>query len=332
MAQVNSTFYDLVIPKLYETITITQDNKHVIDCGLHSSPNHRKMSVPDENGVDEHYSESLPKDYKSRKDRAIEWCVRLVVDTPVEGLVRSIEYIVDLLPQDRLGSVEELVYTRRALVMPEHDDDVRHLHHILPPFTPAGATDGDIDQLPKTKRVILHLSDDVLSMMTARQIIRPLGYWCKRRRHDRRPAEFVIYDLELEQARYHFDYMNVECHFRIYDHHSPGALLVDFLDWLWPFIRFLKVSSFPRLKLFDLHPIQFTDEAPPTGPTEESLQQIHSIVETRLKTSRYILGFAEERRTELVRTIMERFSFHESENEQGQYPISRPIPVRPPPG
>jgi len=159
MAQVNSTFYDLVISKLYETITITEDNKYVISHGIHPSQHHRWIIFLDENGIDQDYIEPPPKGYKTRKDRAFECCVGLIVDTPVEDLVQSIEDIVDLLPQDRLGNVEELVFTGRALMRTTYDDVVYDLAQILPPFTPVMAAD-EFNQLPRTKRVILHIVAD----------------------------------------------------------------------------------------------------------------------------------------------------------------------------
>ena len=327
MAQVNSTFYDLVIPKLYETITITEDNKYVISHGIHPSQHHRWIIFLDENGIDQDYIEPPPEGYKTRKDRAFECCVRLIVDTPVEDLVQSMEDIVDLLPQDRLGNVEELVFTGRAPMRTTYDDVVYDLAQILPPFTPVMAAD-EFNQLPRTKRVILHIVADDFRRESPRWIIRPLAIWCKHRRHHRRPAEFVIYNLDLGEAEFHFNYMNVQCHFYPYEE-LPGELADDFFVWVSSLIRRLEISASPRLKSFDVNTFLFTDEDRPTDRTE-ALEQINSAVSRQLGLSESLSSLSAASRAELVNQIMGRISFHESVQEQQQYPISRPSPVRPP--
>jgi len=160
MAQTNSTFYDIVVPKLYETITITKNNITIVSYGTRSLGYHRWTSCVGEDSDDKEDLRPSLDGIKTRKDRAIEWCVRLVVDTPTKSPVDGIKYLVNLLPHHRYGKVEELVFTRRAMRNARADEDTWSLSKILPPFAPIGSRDEDVDCTPQIKRVVLHLADD----------------------------------------------------------------------------------------------------------------------------------------------------------------------------
>jgi len=123
MAQTNSTFYDIVIPKLYETITITKNNSTIVSYGTNSLGHHRWKSCVDKDGDDKEDLQPSLELIKTRKDRAIEWCVRLIIDTPTKSLVDGIKYLVNLLPHHRYAKVEELGFTRRAMRNARTDED-----------------------------------------------------------------------------------------------------------------------------------------------------------------------------------------------------------------
>ena len=138
----------------------------------------------------------------------------------------------------------------------------------------------------------------------------------------------MIYNLDLGEAEFHFNYMNVQCHFYPYEE-LPGELADDFFVWVSSLIRRIEISASPRLKLFDVNTFLFTDEDRPTDRTE-ALEQINSAVSRQLGLSESLSSLSAASRAELVNQIMGRISFHKSVQEQQQYPISRPIPVRPP--
>lgn len=197
MAQVSSRFYDLVIPKLYETVTITSDNKYRISYGSHPSQYHKSSALFDDDGnnsVDP--DEPLYDNMKTRKDRAIEWCRRLVIDTPTEQLVKSVEYIADLLPHHRYGNVEELVFTRRAMRSPNEEEDTWWLSKILPTIAPIGTREEVCDQLPRTKRVVICLGDHY----RCGPMLRHLSKWCKQRRNVRKPTQFAIHNIPFKST------------------------------------------------------------------------------------------------------------------------------------
>jgi hypothetical protein len=321
MAQVNSTFYDLVIPKLYETVTITAENKYRMYYGLHPSQYHKWSTLVDDNGNTIIDPDEPPyNNTKTRKDRAIEWCRRLIIDTPTEELVNSIEYVVDLLPHHRYGKVEELIVIRRAMRNPRADEDTWSLFKILPPFAPLGTRDEDVDQIPQIKRVMIHVADD---FGRPHPMFRTLSVWCKQRNRFRAPTQFAIHNIRLGSPPYHLDYMDIDCHF--YRHTSPSGYFAEELSlWLLPLFDG-RLSSGPQLKFFNVYRFLMRDVDTPQDP-EQASKRARCIIERDLGKLDCIWKDEPQYKAECIRKIMASITFHTAEYEE-EYPVSRPLPV-----
>jgi len=317
MALANSTFYDLVIPKLYETVTITAENRDRMTYVSHPSQCHGKIVRVDKDGNVMIDPNEPPHDTtKTRKDRTFEWCRRLIIDTPTAHFMSSIEYIVDLLPHHRYGNVEELVFTRRAMRIPGYYEDVFWLSRILSPMIPIGTGKEVSHELPKTKRVVLYVVD----YHEYREMFGRLSEWCKQRRNLRKPTQFAIHNLNLETSPYDLGHMRLNCHFRHYNE-LAGSFGTALAQWLVIPFRQVDLKSLPKLNLFDVYRFLMTDKELSQNPANAS-QQAMSIIERDLDT----LVDAGPNRAERIRQIMASISFHKAAYED-EYPTSRPIPV-----
>ena len=322
MALANSTFYDLVIPRLYETVTITTKNKHRISHGTHPPQYDKWTHWVDIDGNVVSDPDQAPYDnMKTRKDRAIEWCSRLIIDTPSTGLVDTIEYITDLLPHHRYGNVEELILTRRVMMDPGYNQYTCSLSEILPPVVSVGTREQVCDQLPRTKRVVIHMADKRRYDWT----LSSLSEWCRQRRNFRTLPQFAIHNLDSGFYRHSIDHMNVDCHFFHCD--TPaGSFGSRLAHWLLNIFPLGGPTSFPKLNLFGVYRFLMTDEEVSQDPSQAS-QQARSIVETDLGSAINVyVGDGLRDKAEVIRGIMARITFHEAEYED-EYPISRPIPV-----
>ena len=322
MALANSTFYGLVIPKLYETVTITSRNKYSISHGTHPPRYDKWTHWLDTDGYVITDPDQPPYVYmKTRKDRAIEWCRRLIIDTPSTSFVDTIEYITDLLPHHRCGNVEELILTRRVMIDPEYDQYTCSLSEILPPVVSIGTREQVCDQLPRTKRVVIHMAD----VPRYDWILSSLSVWCRQRRNFRKLPQFAIHDLHLGFHRYYIDHMNVDYHFSHYG--TPaGSFGSRLARWLLITFPLGGPISFPKLNLFGVYRFLMTDEELSQDPSQAS-QQARSIIETDLGSAIDVrVGIGLRDKAELIRGIMARITFHEAEYED-VYPTSTPIPV-----
>jgi hypothetical protein len=320
MAQTNSTFYDLVVPKLYETITITKSNSTILSYGTKSVGYHRWTSCVDKDGIYKGNEEPDGQITKTRKDRAIEWCVRLIMDTPTKAPVDGIKYLVNLLPHHRYGKVEELILTRRAMRNPRADEITWSLSKILPPFAPIGTRDEDVDQIPHIKRVVIHLADD---FGRPHPMFRTLSEWCKQRNRFRAPTQFAIHNIRLGNPLYSLDYMDIDCHF--YRHTCPSGYFAEELSlWLLPLFDG-RLSSGPQLKLFNVYRFLMRDEGTPQDP-EQASKRARCIIERDLGKLDCIWKDEPQYKAECIRKIMASITFHTAEYEE-EYPVSRPLPV-----
>jgi hypothetical protein len=308
MALVNSTYYDLVIPKLYETVTITDTNKYLIHHGMRAA---QDSPVCLEKGV-----ESSPQDTKTSKDRAIDFCVRMIIDTPTDGIEMSIEHMVDRLPHHSYGNVEELVFTSKALRR-EHSDYTIHymnLRYFIPRQPINYSSEIEYRNL-KTKRVVLHIPNEH-DYDTTHRLVHALSRWCKQRSQHRGPTSFVLHNLDLEGPWYNFKYMDVDCHFNSSQMSHGGRYLSGFLKGIF---QSYQKKSYPRLKLFDVdaHHLQDLADGSHDGVwlAKSSLALAEAIWD----------GVGDKAAS--IRLIMDRISFCQSEFEAEEYPTWKPTPV-----
>lgn len=224
MAQANSTFYDLVIPQLYETITITKTNMHKIKYGFGhvdaSSPSpssEATIIVADESSYSSTDGGDSDKILWTRKDRAIEHCLRLITNVPLDKISGSLEWFAERLPCHRFGNVEELVSTRRASVAKSHRhfSKAGQLPDILSPADQKHNDDESEKWSTKTKRVVIHLSRGRPTRSHCHDhLLYQIDAWCRLRRDEHRtPTQFVCHGIDLEVDGYHLTEMDAECHF-----------------------------------------------------------------------------------------------------------------------
>ena len=164
MAQANSTFYNLVIPKLYETVTVTEWSLPRLKYG-HDTCRHR----PREMGVGiEMNSAGLQQ---TRKDRAVEHCLRLIIDIPYEFDRNLIDSVIRRKRHEHYNNVYEVVYTTRffqwdrtrverrrsSYLRPRLEGKAKYCktHHDFPPPTYQESSDAG-KQISRIVRVVLH--------------------------------------------------------------------------------------------------------------------------------------------------------------------------------
>lgn len=313
MALGNSTFYDLVIPKLYETVTITDTNKHAIHYGMYASQHN--LLFLDKDAQDPYEVMSAPNGNTTRKDQAIDFCVRLIIDLPTNEIELSIEYIVDRLPHQPSGNVEELVFTSKALRRGPKNYGVwkTNLPQIIPHNKPINHADDIKYRNLKTKRVVLHLP---IERGIEWAVVRPLSKWCKRRSQHRRPTSFVMHNLDRLESDYIFEYMNVDCHFIRCEWDHIGRFLAEFLSDSFSSRR---TKSYPRLKLFDSDVYAAQDpERPP--------RDVQWLACSSLELAKTIWNGKGDKAAS-IRSIMDRISFCQTEFGVEEYPTLRPKPV-----
>jgi hypothetical protein len=307
MAQVNSTFYDLVVPKLYETITITKNNEDILYYGTGSAQYHKWKCSGDENGIVKTHMVVPPEDSRTRKDQAIESCKRLIIDIPTQHPVNWIVYVINLYPSNFHRHVEELVLTRRALSVPGTDETTWCLHDIVPPIRERPA--GRFLQCSAIKRVVLHLAND---FGRDDMYLRHADRWSNWRRNDREQLEYGVCRYDLFKPQYHLD-----CHFHQYND-SPSEFLHYLTAWLLPFFGHPDLQEWPQFRLFNVYRFLMPDQDVLQDPALAS-QQASRMLKREMETFLPDLAAG-------VQAIAARVTFHNAEYE-AEYPFSRPVPV-----
>jgi len=151
MAQANTTFYELVISQLYETITITRTNLGKFQHG-HGS------RYP---AIDGYIDESDSSPPQTRKDNAAKHCRRMIIDVTLARAGKSAKCILDRPIDDHYGNVEELVLSTRALGKPTSKDlSLGELSSYFPSSKSVNAPEGEVQVRLKARRVVLHLPLD----------------------------------------------------------------------------------------------------------------------------------------------------------------------------
>ena len=199
MTQANSTFYNLVIPKLYETITITETNMFKLKYGCGGTD----VSCPSPGSETTAYLPTGPssivdgefittEDPWTRKDRAVGHCLRLIIDVPLYSATHSLQCLVDRLPHHRFGNVEEMVFTQRGLSDRVYDMQGARLSSILPQLGRTKSGNDPLVSTPKLKRVVIHL-DSLNQPELNRYLASNFNRWCHTRSEEgRTQPQFVL--------------------------------------------------------------------------------------------------------------------------------------------
>jgi hypothetical protein len=244
MAQANSTYYDLVIPKLYETITITKTNLGKFTRGHESSIPHSTDST------DQSDSPLPPR----RQDKAVEHCLRIIIDVALNDVPKSAECIINRSMDDHYGNVEELVFTTRALLeLTWEEYHLGSLSNYLPSTRSTDISeDAEIRQPCKAKRVVLFLPPR--HMTPNPSIIGGWDHW----RHNLHPPgrnliQFVFNGVSLGYPSPSGEYydLNAECHFAPISipPEQPGDPLTD---WVYIGLANIDIREDCLLKLYDV--------------------------------------------------------------------------------
>jgi hypothetical protein len=165
MALANSTLYDLVIPKLYETITITKTNRLKLKYGHETRIMKHLPRLTQPEGVchDDADCPSSAETYRSRygtnqprKDKAVSHCLRLIIDAEM-FLAGTIDNLAGRLPCQPYGRVEEIVFTLESIAY----GHAYSLETVLPPSDlPLGHVCPMDQQLFRSRRVVIHTPTD----------------------------------------------------------------------------------------------------------------------------------------------------------------------------
>ena len=334
MAQTSSTFYNLVIPKLYETIIITQTNMFKLKYGCgHTdaycpSPSSRiNASLTEESFGNPNKGGGSAEDQWTRKDRAVERCVRLIIDIPICDIVKSIQCLVDRLPQHRFGNVQEMVFTCKGL------DDYRDLgvdwtlSSILAPAGRKRSDTGASISIPNTKRVVLHWPS--LNYTHSSVIAMPkINEWCRHRNEQgRTQTQFVVYGTNLDSR---CESMNAECHFfefrRCSEYRAPrsrASVAVDFSRWLID-----NLGDGSQVNRVIIHPSAVIDKGEdPTGVGEANPIPRRTIERDLKEQVASIRNKNQAEKTMLVASIMKKIVFGDGGYDKEEYPVLKPRPV-----
>jgi len=334
MAQANSAFYDLVISKLYETITITETNWTKVNYGCGyidtccASPSAQETaSTKEAVSSDVDGDENSAEDGWTRKDRAIEGCLRLIIDLPIYDIVGSIECFADRLPHQRFGRVEEMVITRRGLMNVWTSDKNRILSNILGPASRKKTGQVALTSIPKTKKVILHWP--TINETHSSVIIMPqINEWCRHRFEEgRTKTQFVVYGTNLDSR---CESMNAECHFFEFRRHSEygyprnrESIKNDFACWMID-----NLGNGSKVDRVIIHPsaiiVKWENPAEPDDSSSTPRDDIESDLRGQIARIRN-LNPAEK--VILVASIMSKIVIGDGGYDREEYPVLRPRPV-----
>jgi hypothetical protein len=122
LAQANSAYFNLAMPKLYETITINATNAMELDLGYGPSGPESELPMAHVFGLDDYWeardapaSEMKPiSRSESRKNLAQEKCLRLIIDVAINHIPDYLDLIFARLC-NRFTNVTEIVLNRRTL-------------------------------------------------------------------------------------------------------------------------------------------------------------------------------------------------------------------------
>jgi len=316
MALANSTFYDLVIPKLYETITITKTNMLKLKYGHDTQVAGHFPRPTQEHGVctDDADCPSSVETYRShsnkeqpRKDRAVRYCRRLIIDVPM-SLVKTIENLACRLPCQPYGRVEEIVFNLQGISYVY----AYSLDTVLPPSDlPVGRIRTMDQQLFRSRRVVIHTPIDLRLSYQIREFHRlQLRQLSLRGEHlGASVAPYLSFAYATVKIRFASDPTTPDQKFRA---QLAAWLVHDFEEGDW--------EDF-RIQLLDI-PSLITPERHRQGRKEDVTRASRKMLSAHVHHNPRV-----QRNSDLTAAIMDRIDFEDSEDGEGEYPVLKPRPV-----
>ena len=328
MAQANSTFYDLVIPKLYETVILTKENLSLLDYG--HGPTAPTTHVGDAAGDDGGGSDNLKStkpdgmstiSIPTRKDLAVAYCRRLIIDVTSDAVKDFASYISDRAVHQPYGNIDEIVITMQALKEPRSESNSLPTLVDIPFMTSDTMADETGDTAVKSKRLIAHQTS--ISLF---DIIRP---WWKRQTNQT-PHQIILHGIMLPYPGVYtfLSEIRVECSFDLDSmYYQDDTLEGGLAHWLISVFSLPDIFNLglPRskhglLKLHNIPALIFREEDRPEDKCEAN-----RLARTRIEE---LLSEHESGKDdpELVKSVMKRIELVDRE-EPVEYPVSRPRPV-----
>lgn len=278
MARANSTFYDLVIPLLYQTVTITETNKYKLKYGHGSIVTFPiSSSIPDRLSGDLAVQPSCGRKMNiqvsgTRKGRAVEYFLRLIVDVAIRSVVGSVEHITEKLPHQCYGNVEEIVFTSRGSVY-VRDGDILAMSDILPVDGPEVV----LRPTAKYERIVIHHApghgdeegDHRLQAAISRFQADELS---------RKSVHFAIY-LSVNIFRYFFGHVDAECHYHPDSPYDTELVQAHCTNCM---LSPISIAEYQRSKSF-VRPSLVLYTSWPGSSTAEINREAHAMVNLSVK-------------------------------------------------
>jgi len=319
VALANSTFYGLVIPKLYETITITKSNMLKLKYG-HETRIERHLprnSQPEGVCHDDVNCPSSAETYRShygtvqpRKDKAVGHCLRLIFDIPI-NVVDTIKNLASRLPCEPYGRVEEILFTRQGISYCCHA--WAQVTVVLPPL---GAPCRMDKELLKSRRVVIYtpidrrLSKQMRCLQIFRQQARLVLHLdrCYSATTPHRSLAYTTIDIHFAQPLTN-DYPSVDSQMAAWLVHDHDAGITK--------------DRIQRIRLFDIPSLIINDQDRPKhqdDATELARVILSRHVHGQVTRKGYVIPG-------ITKTIMGRIDFKDSEDGKEEYPVLRPRSV-----
>ena len=317
MALANSTFYDLVIPKLYETITITKSNMLKLKYG-HETRNMKHLprnSQPEAVCHDDVNCPSSAETYRSRydtnqprKDKAVSHCRRLIIDREMY-LAETIENLACRLPWQPYGRVEEIVFTLEGISY----GYAYSLEDVLPPSDlPLGRVCTMDQQLFRSRRVVIHTPIDQRLCYHIREF-HGLRQFRQQSLHGEHLGASVNPNIS-------FAYATVKIRFAPDPTTPDQKFRAQLAAWLVHDYKEVAPKD-SRIQLLDI-PSLIIPERHRQGHKEDVTRASREMLSAHVSLSPRVWGSPE-----LTAAIMYRIDFEDSEDGGEEYPILKPRPV-----
>jgi hypothetical protein len=319
MALSNSTFNNLVIPKLYETITITKTNMLKLRYGHETRiMKHSPRSLqPDGVCHDDTDCPSSAETYRSRygtdqprKDWAVRHCLRLIFDIPI-NMVDTIKNLACRLPCQPYGRVEEIVFTSQRISYCFHAWAKETV--VLPPLGWPSRMDKG---LLKPRRVVIYTPIDrrLSYQLGCLQMLRRQARLVLHLDHrysattPRRDLAFTTLDVHFTQPLAN-DYPCVDSHLAAWLVHDHDARTTE--------------DRSERIQLFDIPSLIINDQDRPERQ-DDATELARLILSRHVHEQVTRKGHVIPGRT---KAIMDRIEFKNSEDGEDEYPVLKPRPV-----
>ena len=314
VALANSIFYDIVIPKLYETITITETNWRCLRVG-HGGRNLQPVELKDRNiflstaragdGTCPHRQPGKGRP-PSRKDKAVRHCRRLIVD-----IGASLFSIMSALDQRWLcqayGTVEEVVITRQNF----------ETH-------PKGA---NLGLPPRDSPCIVWPGMDVKTIMPIRCVMyapltseRPMSSRIDRFHCSRQEDRYFL-SCHGPTPDASLAYATLDVHFVPDYARSRRGIAIEIARWIVCDHQESTNQEEFRIRLFDV-PFLIIDEDDRPENKAEATDLARHILEGIIRRHYNLRG-----RENLMREFMDRIDFLDNEDGEEEYPVLRPRSV-----